>query len=181
MIVCSVSGHTFWFLSSKTYLGLDLPSSPNPKGQLDVLISMRALHAFVETCTSKPTGHAEILPKKKKEDEDEATNKSEMYLKSEWWPDSAPSQVDSRLFKFVAELSDKFKSKRTVSNLHPSEMNILDNLKTDDSIVIALADKGLGPCAVLLRQYIMDGLKHLGDKSTYEIIDEATARSILNE
>ena len=121
------------------------------------------------------------LFEKEKEREDESNNRSKMYLKSEWWPDSAPSQVDSRLFKFVAEISDRFKSTRTVPNLRPNEKKILDDLRDDDMMVIALADKGLGPCAVTLEQYTTDALKHLDDDSTYEILDETTARSKLKE
>ena len=167
--------------STKNLLGLGSTFIPKPERSTGHNDLNEGLTRFRRDMYLRAYWAGGNLAEKEKEDEDEAKNKSKMYLKSEWWPESAPSQVDSRLFKFVAELSDKFQSKRTVSNLRPSEKKILANLKADDSIVIALADKGLGPCAVLLKQYIVDGLKHLGDKSTYEIIDETTARSILNE
>jgi hypothetical protein len=120
-------------------------------------------------------------PPLNEKDDEEDGNRSKMYLKSEWWPDSIPSQVDSRLFKFVAEISDRFKSRRTISNLCPHENKLLKELSDDKMIVIALADKGLGPCSVTLEQYIIDALKHLGDKSTYDILDESTARSALGK
>jgi len=41
--------------------------------------------------------------------------------------------------------------------------------------VFALADKGLRPVAVELHKYIEDGLIHLKDNSTYEIISKEQA------
>jgi len=118
---------------------------------------------------------------KEEESEERPKEKEKLYLKSEWWPESAPSQVDSRLFKFVSEISNIFKSKGTVSNLRAHELKLLEDICANELLVIASADKGLGPCAVTLRQYILDALKHLGDKSTYEILDEEAARSKLRE
>jgi hypothetical protein len=122
--------------------------------------------------------HYASPPLNEKDDKEEG-NRSKMYLKSEWWPESIPSQVDSRLFKFVAEISNRFKSRRTNSNLCLHEKKLLKEFSDDEMLVIALADKGLGPCAVTLEQYILDALKHLGDESTYDILDEDTARSAL--
>ena len=89
-----------------------------------------------------------------KESEEEATNRSKMYIKSDWKPPSDPSngQIDSRLCEFMDQLCKVFKSKNHLSNLRPHELEILSKLMADDLIVIALADKGLGPCAVTLRQ-----------------------------
>lgn len=122
-------------------------------------------------------------PDEEKESEDDGNNRSKMYVKSDWHPpsDSSNGQIDSRLFKFMDELSKVFKSKEYPSNLRPHELEILSNLKADDLIVIALADKNLGPCAVTLRQYILDGLKHLCDESTYEILSETEAKARLRE
>ena len=46
----------------------------------------------------------------------------------------------------------------------------------DGRIVIAAADKNLGPVAVLIDRYIQDALVHLLDCSTYVIISERQAR-----
>ena len=105
--------------------------------------------------------------------------RSKLYLKSKWTPKSAPSQVDSRLFKFTEEISEQFKAVSATSNLLPHELKLLSELISNENIVIAQADKGLGPCAVTLEQYIRDGLKHLGDKRNYDILNEEAARSLL--
>ena len=41
---------------------------------------------------------------------------------------------------------------------------LLDKIQKDDSVVYASADKNLGPVAIELVRYILDGLKHLKDK-----------------
>jgi hypothetical protein len=121
------------------------------------------------------------LNEKDEWDEEAGSNRSKMYLPNPWTPSSAPSQVDSRLFKFVDEISKLFKSKRAIPNLRPHELKMLIDLSVDEMIVIALADKGLGPCAVTLKQYIKDALEHLCDKSTYDILTEAEAHLALEE
>ena len=45
----------------------------------------------------------------------------------------------------------------------------------DDQLVIALADKNLGPVGVELTRYIRDALVHLSDRTTYAIIPEERA------
>ena len=121
------------------------------------------------------------LSERDEQAEEEGTNSSKMYLPNPWTPPTAPSQVDSRLYKFVDEISKLFKSKRSTPNLRPHEWKILEDLKANEMIVIALADKNLGPCAVTLRQYILDALKHLGDKSTYDILTEEEALAKLRD
>jgi len=61
-------------------------------------------------------------------------------------------------------------------NLTSFQEKLLTKLRAIDSIVFALADKGLGSVAVDLERYIKDGLIHLTDASTYEIISEEQAR-----
>ncbi len=46
---------------------------------------------------------------------------------------------------------------------------------TDNSIMFAQADKNLGPVSVSIIYYIQDGLIHLKDKTTYQIISEEQA------
>lgn len=47
--------------------------------------------------------------------------------------------------------------------------HFLAEIKLDNNIIIAQANKGLEPRVVDLEQYIKDGLKHILDKETYEI------------
>ena len=65
---------------------------------------------------------------------------------------------------------------RLKSNLTKFQQQILDQLIADGRIVIASADKNLGPVAVLIDRYIQDALVHLLDSSTYVIISERQAR-----
>jgi hypothetical protein len=52
---------------------------------------------------------------------------------------------------------------------------MLHDIKTNPNIIIASADKGLGPVGMDTSQYIDWGMSHLADTSTYEIISENTA------
>lgn len=68
-----------------------------------------------------------------------------------------------------------FRKKKGRSNLTTFQEQLLKSLQADNNIVFALSDKGLGPVAVTLDRYIQDGLKHLQDSTTYEIISEEQA------
>ena len=48
-------------------------------------------------------------------------------------------------------------------------------------MVYASADKNLGPVAIELVRYILDGLKHLKDEKTYKIISEEQAQEEIKE
>ena len=48
-------------------------------------------------------------------------------------------------------------------------------MREDRSVVFANSDKNFGPVAVKLEKYIRDGLDHLNDRSTYELISEREA------
>ena len=61
------------------------------------------------------------------------------------------------------------------SNLPGYLERLLLKLRDTRDVIFALADKNLGPVAVTLEQYIKDGLIHLMDASTYEIISEQEA------
>eukprot|EP00984_Skeletonema_dohrnii_P027260 scaffold16757_cov168-Skeletonema_dohrnii-CCMP3373.AAC.2 len=152
-----------------------IPKPPKTTGHLDLQESLTRFRrdVYLRSFWAGPPAPDEddrSIEKKKK---------SKLYMKSNWTPPSAPSQVDSTLFKFADEISHLFQAKSATPNLLRHETKILANLKDDEMIVIAQADKGLGPCAVSLEQYILDGLKHLGDKSTYTVLDEDTAKSLL--
>ena len=111
------------------------------------------------------------------ETEDDPTRHSKLYIPSKWVPDSTVAEVDERLRRFFNEVEKLFSKKKSKSNLLHYQQKLLATLLNDDSIVIALSDKGLGPCAVKLVRYIKDALAHLMDEKTYRILsaDEALA------
>lgn len=86
-----------------------------------------------------------------------------------------PHWVDTRLSRFFKRLSSKFKKKKVPSNLLPFQRSILRDLRSNQGIIIANTDKGLGPCAIELSRYIRDALIHLQDESIYRIMSEEEA------
>ena len=107
---------------------------------------------------------------------------SKLFLKSKWVPEDTPMEVEDRLRHFLNKISDRFRKRRTSKmNLTLHERKLLEDIKADHSLVIALSDKGLGPCAVKLTRYIQDGLVHLEDDSTYIILsDDEAKREVLS-
>ena len=79
------------------------------------------------------------------------------------------------MYKFEIELRRLFYNRTGRSNFTTFQEKLFQRLRDDDSIDFALADKGLGPVAVNLDRYIQDGLIHLKDSDTYEIISEEQA------
>lgn len=107
-------------------------------------------------------------------DDDKEYVKSKLLVRSTYHPFSTV-EVDSRLYEFEIELRRLFYKRTGRSNFTTFQEKIFKRLREDDSIVFALADKGLGPVAVNLDRYIRDALVHLQDSETYEIISEEQA------
>ena len=84
--------------------------------------------------------------------------------------------IDTMLSRFGTSLLKIFKRKQGKPNLNKCQRTLLEKLVMDDSIVYCHSDKGLGPVAVNLKQYIMYGLTHLKNRKAYRIISEAEAR-----
>ena len=99
-------------------------------------------------------------------------NGSKLFLKSPWMPPPPPLNIDSRLNDFYRELTGLFIKKKAKSNISKFEQGLVDSLRSDDNRIIASADKGLGPVLVSLPRYIKDGLVHLQNAETYQIIPE---------
>ena len=58
---------------------------------------------------------------------------------------------------------------------HPLPTKLLSNIKSNPTIVIANADKGLGPVGVNKEQYVTWGLQHLQDTNTYTLLTQHEA------
>ena len=103
--------------------------------------------------------------------------KSKLFVKTSTQPPLPPPYVSSRMSSFEVELRKLFgRRPRLKSNLTKFQQIVLDKLMAAGHIIVAAADKNLGPVAVLLDRYIKDGLKHLQDHSTYKIIPEQQAQ-----
>ena len=61
-------------------------------------------------------------------------------------------------------------------NLTPHQQKLLKSLQDKESVVIANADKNLGPVGIDIEHYIKLGLDHLLDASTYELLTEDKAK-----
>ena len=117
------------------------------------------------------------------DDEDPKENDTKLIVPSIWRPPGTeiPLWVDARLSRFFSRLSTKFKKRKVTSNLLPFQRRILRDLRSNQSIVIASTDKGLGPCAIELERYIRDGLIHLKDESIYKIMSEEEAQASIKQ
>ena len=99
-----------------------------------------------------------------------------MYLKSKNRPSLPPPQISLRMCNFEIQLRRLFSHHpRIKSNLSKFQHRILQRLKHNGTTVFAIADKNLGPVAILLIKYIEDGLIHLKNEKTYLILSEAQA------
>lgn len=90
--------------------------------------------------------------------------------KSTWQPPTASAEIENYLQRITNEVNTLPK-KHIYPNLTKQEQNALKELATDPSLVIKNADKGSGIVIEDTKQYILDGLEHLADKSIYEEIN----------
>ena len=108
-------------------------------------------------------------------DDDEPLEK--LRVTSKWMPQQPPLSVSNRLGKFEQAISAHFKPKRGKSNLTKFQARILQEIRGNENIIIAHADKNLGPVGVDTEMYIRWALdEHLLDTSTYVQETEEEAR-----
>ena len=99
--------------------------------------------------------------------------KTSLYVKTDKNPSPPSFVIDRRLGEFSRSFEGNFRSRCPGnSNLLPYQRKLLEELQSNPEIIIAQSDKGLGPCAVDLKRYIKDGVRHICDESSYEIISE---------
>ena len=108
--------------------------------------------------------------------EEQTFKPSKMYVKSNLRAPLPPPKICLRINDFERYFKRLFGNRpKMKSNLPGYLERLLLKLRDTTEIIFALADKNLGPVAVTLEQYIEDGLVHLMDTSTYEIISEQEA------
>jgi hypothetical protein len=95
--------------------------------------------------------------------------------KSTWQPPVPPRSVDIRVNSFLKNLEGLFCWRQGKQNLTPHQQQLLASLQANESIIIANANKNLGPVGIEGEHYIKLGLDHLLDSSTYELLTEDQA------
>jgi len=110
------------------------------------------------------------------DDEDDETQEK-LRVKSSWKPDQPPNRILSRLSKFECAMQKQFIPRRGKSNLTKFQAGILEKICNNKNVIIAHANKNLGPVGVGAEQYIRWGLQeNLLDPTTYQLISEEDAK-----
>jgi hypothetical protein len=97
-------------------------------------------------------------------------------IKSTWRAPLPPCQIDSRTSKFLREIKHLLLQKQGKLNLNKFQKKMLSKICGNQDVIIAHADKGLGPVGIKTSKYIRWALKdHLLDATTYTIIPKDQA------
>ncbi len=75
-------------------------------------------------------------------------------INSKWTPDQPLFNITKRLSNFEAAILCNFKSHHGKSNLTKFQARILQEIPSNDKIIIAHANKNLGPVGVNTENYI---------------------------
>ena len=94
---------------------------------------------------------------------------------SSWRPPLPPRCIDTRITSFVKQVQGLFHKKKGIQNLTPYQRQLLASIQENESVIIASADKNLGPVGVDTEDYIKMGLDHLLNPLTYTLLTEEQA------
>ena len=109
-------------------------------------------------------------------DNDWNQSTSKLRVNSIFSPPLPPLEIDQQLHSFDSCVKNLLlKKERSPKNLSPFQAQLLATIAADDNIIIANADKGLGPTAVELPWYIKKGLKFLSNPKHYSLLAEEEA------
>jgi hypothetical protein len=98
-----------------------------------------------------------------------------LHAKSSWRPPLPPRPIDYRVSSFLQGLKKLFQRRAGKCNLTHHQQQLLTSLQENESIIIANADKNLGPVGIDMKHCIKLGLDHLLDPSTYELLTKEQA------
>ena len=107
--------------------------------------------------------------------DDKDFKSTKLRVSSSWQPPLPPLEVDSRLQAFDKGLKQLFTPRKVKDNLSPFHRSLLSTITKNDNIIIASADKGLGPVAVEMPWYVKSGLKFLANPKAYNLLTEEQA------
>ena len=119
-------------------------------------------------------------------EDDESSDDEEpiekLRINSVWKPDQPPHKITKRIGDFEGAIARNFRPRRGKSNLTKFQATILQQIRSNQDIIIAHADKNLGPVGVDTEQYIRWALdEHLTDATTYVQVSEADACKAAND
>ena len=109
-------------------------------------------------------------------------NQLKIRINSVWTPDQPPHRITQLIGDFEGAIVRNVCPQRGKSNLTKFQANILQQIRSNQDIIIAHADKNLGPVGVDTEQYIRWALdEHLSDATTYIQVSEADAVKASND
>jgi hypothetical protein len=115
--------------------------------------------------------------------DDEADSDNEepiekLQVNSKWMPDQTPFDITQRLGDFEGAITRNFQPRCRKSNLSKFQTKILQQICNNEDIIIAHADKNLGPVGLDTETYICWALdEHLTDANTYVQVSEEEAQT----
>ena len=116
------------------------------------------------------------------DDDDDENPIEKLRVNSVWKPDQPPHKITQRIEEFEHAIDRNFRPQRGKSNLTKFQANILQDIRSNQDIIIAHADKNLGPVGVDTEQYIRCALdEHLSDATTYVKISKADTIKASND
>jgi hypothetical protein len=97
-------------------------------------------------------------------------------VNSKWMPTEIPNNIASWVGNFKGAFTRLFCPRNGKSNMTKFQATILQSICENESVIIAHADKNLGPVGVDTNQYIRWALdKHILDTTPYQQVSEDNA------
>jgi hypothetical protein len=154
-------------LLASTVLGLGLKFIPTPpvtttQHSLDSTLSCFECDVSLRVFFAGDSPHDDYKP-------------SPLQLNSTWLPPPPPNDIYECNQHFADALCGTLLRHKSDSNLSQYQQKILRDIKANKNIIIASADKKLGPFGVDTTQYIEWEQPHLLNLSTYEQLTEVAA------
>ena len=162
--------------AAATVLGFGLKFIPVPKKSIKQIDVDEAIKRFDRDFYLK------VFFADSDDDSDDEDPIEKLRINSMWKPDQPPHKITQRIGDFEGAIERNFHPQRGKSNLTKFQANILQQIRSNQDIIIAHADKNLGPVGVDTEQYIRWALdEHLSDATTYVQISEADAIKASND
>jgi hypothetical protein len=151
--------------TATSLLGLGLKFIPTPKTLLSAADITPSLNHIEQDINLKRFFAG------RSDDEDYSV----LRAKSIWQPPLPLQRIGLWVTSFIKSLQGLFEWRRSVKNLTPRQHCLLADLHENKSILIASANKNLGPVGIETEGYIQLRLEHLLDTLTYKLLTEHNA------
>jgi len=116
------------------------------------------------------------------DDSDNEEPIKKLRLNSVWKPDQPPHKITQCIGEFEGAIERNFRSQRGKSNVTKFQANILQQICSNQDIIIAHANKNLGPVGIDTEQYIRWVLdEHLSGATTYVQVSETDTIKASND